>query len=107
MIIPTMHPTLAPEFQLCHPLGETPLLFEETCIRLEGVVVIVDAVKVELVLLMVDVANAEDVISMVLEYEIVVASTPVADIGVNKKQPVEEGEGKGVIDARRGQSIEH
>jgi hypothetical protein len=34
---------------------------------------------------MVDEANAEGVISMVLEYEIVVVSTPVADIGVNEK----------------------
>ena len=58
-------------------------------------------------LLNVDVANVEDVISMVLIYEIVVVSAPVADIGVNEEKSVEEGEGKGVIDARRGQSIEH
>jgi hypothetical protein len=56
---------------------------------------------------MVDVANAEDVISMVLEYEIVVVSTPVEDIGANEKQSVKERKGKGVSDARGGHSIEH
>ena len=58
-------------------------------------------------LLNVDVANVEDVISMVLEYEIIVVSTPVEDIGANEKQSVKEREGKGVSDARGGHSIEH